>query len=59
MATRASTGTAAPAWEEARRRLKDALAREPELAARFRRSLRRDEPEHEILQRVRAGEFRG
>lgn len=62
-------GPELPAWidelesdavvRDLRLRMKQAFAAEPELAAAFRRPLLTDEPEHEILERCRAGEFRG
>lgn len=47
-----------PAIRIIRERLAASLERDPEAAALFRRPLVTEEPDHEILDRCRAGEFR-
>jgi hypothetical protein len=47
-----------PAWDDARGRILAATAADPALAEAFSRPLAEDEPQHEILDRLLAGEFR-
>src|SRR5690242_18014564 len=46
------------AWEDARWRAREAIDNDPEFAAVCRRAVVNEEPRHEILDSLRAGEFR-
>ena len=50
--------TSETTWDDARRRAREAIAADPEFAATCRRPVIKKVPRHEILDKLRAGEFR-